>query len=200
MIATIDYVRRMERTVVFDLGEVLVPSTGVLPLLAAELGVDEPTLLPAYRTGRDAYDLGGSSVRYWAGVVEAVGRVPDPELLARLEEVDSVRWSTLPAESDALLGRLDGSRLAILSNAPVPIAAAVRSARWSTPFAHMVFSAEVGLMKPDPAIYAHADSLWGAGPAVFFDDKPENVDAARAHGWDAHVWTGPVAAREILGR
>lgn len=185
---------------VFDLGEVLVPSTGVLPLLAAELGVDEATLDPAYWTGRRAYDLGGSSIRYWTAVAETVGRTPDPALLARLEQLDSVKWSTLPAASAALLDRLAGMRLAILSNAPAPLAAAVRGASWSGPFAHMVFSGEVGLVKPDPAIFAHADRLLGAGPAVFFDDKPENVDAARSHGWAAHVWAGPAAVPEILGR
>ncbi len=187
-------------TVVFDLGEVLVPSTGVLPQLAAELGVDEPTLAPGYWARRRAYDLGGSSTTYWTGVAEAVGRAPDPELLERLEQLDSVKWSTLPAESAALMGRLAGVRLAVLSNAPAPLAAAVRAAPWSTRFDHLVFSAEVSLMKPDPAIYALADRLLGAGPAVFFDDRPENVDAARAHGWDAHVWAGPAAAQEILGR
>ncbi|WP_300017533.1 HAD-IA family hydrolase [Pseudonocardia sp.] len=187
-------------TVVFDLGEVLVPSTGVLAGLAAELGVDEPTLGPAYWAARRAYDLGGSSTRYWSGVAEAVGRAPDPDVLARLERLDSEKWSTLPAESAALLRGLVGVRLAVLSNAPAPLAAAVRAASWSTPFAHLIFSADVGVAKPDPAIYAHADRLLGGLPAVFFDDRPENVDAARAHGWDAHVWAGPHEARRIIGR
>jgi putative hydrolase of the HAD superfamily len=66
----------------------------------------------------------------------------------------------------------------------------------------LVFSAEVALMKPDPSMYARADELLGTRPGttVFFDDKPENVDAARAHGWAAHVWEGPAAALAVLGR
>lgn len=196
------YGRAVPPTVVFDLGEVLVPSTGVLPLLAAELAVDEAELAAAYWPARPAYDRGGSSAAYWTGVVEGLGRTPEPALLARLEHLDSVKWSTLPPSSAALLGRLTGVQLGILSNAPAPLAAAVRAAPWSARVEHLVFSADAGLLKPDPAIYAHADGVYGTSPGevVFFDDRPDNVAAARAHGWDAHVWAGPDAALDVLAR
>jgi putative hydrolase of the HAD superfamily len=192
------------RTVVFDLGEVLVPSGGVIPRLAGELGITVEEFVPAYWSGRAAFDLGGSAEEYWAGVLAALGRVPEPELLGLLSEVDSVKWSTLPQVSADLLAHLQGrgERLGVLSNAPGPLAAAVRAAQWSAGIAHLVFSAEVALVKPDPEIYAHADSVYGTEPGdvVFFDDKPENVDAARAHGWDAHVWAGAHSALDVLGR
>ena len=192
------------RTVVFDLGEVLVPSTGVMPLLAAELGVPVAELGPAYWSGRTAFDLGSSADEYWTAVVARLGRAPEPRLLDRLTEIDSIKWSTLPPDSVDLLTHLRarGERLGVLSNAPGPLAAAVRAAGWSADVAHLVFSAEVALAKPDPQIYAHADSVYGTEPGdvVFFDDKPENVEAARAHGWEAHVWAGPDAALATLGR
>jgi putative hydrolase of the HAD superfamily len=110
----------------------------------------------------------------------------------------------LPQASADLLAYLQGRgvRLAVLSNAPGPLAAAVRAAPWSAGIAHLVFSAEVALVKPDPAIYARADSVYGTEPGdvVFFDDKPENVEAARSHGWDAHVWAGADAALAALDR
>jgi putative hydrolase of the HAD superfamily len=192
------------RTVVFDLGEVLVPSGDVMPRLAAEIGITVDELAPAYWAGRAAFDLGGSAEEYWTGVLTALGRAPEPALLAALTETDSVKWSTLPRVSADLLAHLQGSgvRLGVLSNAPGPLAAAVRAARWSAGIAHLVFSAEVALVKPDPAIYAHADTVYGTQPGdvVFFDDKVENVEAARAHGWDAHVWAGADAALEVLRR
>jgi putative hydrolase of the HAD superfamily len=192
------------RTVVFDLGEVLVPSGGVIPRLAAELGITVDEFVPAYWSGRAAYDLGGSAEEYWTGVLAALGRAPEPELVGWLLETDSVKWSTLPQVSADLLAHLQagGVRLGVLSNAPGPLATAVRAARWSEGIAHLVFSAEVALAKPDPEIYAHADSVYGTEPGnvVFFDDKPENVEAARAHGWDAHVWAGADAALVTLGR
>jgi putative hydrolase of the HAD superfamily len=192
------------RTVVFDLGEVLVSSGAVLPRLAAEVGVPADEFAAAYWSGRLAYDLGGSAEDYWTGVVRALGRAPEPGLLQRLTDMDSTKWSTLPPASADLLAHVRGSgvRLGILSNAPGPLAAAVRAAPWSADVGHLVFSAEVALVKPDPEIYAHADATYGTTPGevVFFDDKPENVEAARAHGWEAHVWAGPDAAIATLSR
>ena len=187
----------------FDLGEVLVSSAAVLPQIADELGVTEAALAAAYWPPRPPYDLGKPSDTYWSAVASALGRDPEPELLQRMEDLDSAKWSTLPPHSAALLERLAGNgvRLGVLSNAPAPLAAAVRAAPWSAAVAHLVFSADIGLAKPDPAIYAHADSVYGTDPAkvIFFDDRADNVAAARAHGWDAHVWVNPEAALHVLG-
>ena len=182
----------------------LVPSGGVIPRLAAELGITVDEFAPAYWSGRAVHDLGGSAEDYWTGVLATLGRASEPGLLEWLTKVDSVKWSTLPQVSADLLAYLQGrrERLGVLSNAPGPLAAAVRAAPWSAGIEHLVFSAEVALAKPDPEIYAHADSVYGTEPGdvVFFDDKPENVEAARAHGWDAHVWAGADTALDILGR
>jgi putative hydrolase of the HAD superfamily len=192
------------RTVVFDLGEVLVSSGAVIPRLAAEVGTTVDEFLPAYWSGRVAYDLGATAEEYWTGVLAALGRAPEPRLVERLTETDSVKWSTLPQVSADLLAHLQerGVRLGVLSNAPGPLAAAVRAAAWSAGIAHLVFSAEVALAKPDPRIYAHADSVYGTAPGdvVYFDDRVDNVEAARAHGWDAHVWAGAEAALATLAR
>lgn len=50
-----------------------------------------------------------------------------------------------------------------------------------------VISAEAGLIKPDPAIYAHLTERFGLEPAgcLFVDDMAVNVAAARAAGWQA---------------
>jgi putative hydrolase of the HAD superfamily len=191
------------RTVVFDLGDVLVPSTGVLPAVAAALDVDLLALGGAYWPPRPAYDLGGDPRAYWASVVTALGKEPEPALLGTLEALDSTKWSTIPEPSEALLRGLvaGGARLGVLSNAPAPLAAAVRAASWSGHVDRLVFSADLALVKPDPAIYAAADDVYGTRPdeVVFFDDRADNVDAARRHGWDAHVWAGPEAALAVIG-
>jgi putative hydrolase of the HAD superfamily len=57
----------------------------------------------------------------------------------------------------------------------------------------IVYSHEVGLAKPDPAVYDLTTRRLGVQPAevVFLDDVAANVDAARAAGWHAvhHVDT-----------
>lgn len=46
----------------------------------------------------------------------------------------------------------------------------------------------LGFMKPDPRIFAKYESAVGAtgNDVVYFDDAPENVDAALGRGWRAH--------------
>ncbi len=52
---------------------------------------------------------------------------------------------------------------------------------------HHFVSYVIGAMKPDPAIYAHVEEATGVAPhqIAFFDDLPDNVDAARRRGWYA---------------
>jgi len=62
-------------------------------------------------------------------------------------------------------------------------------------FEILAFSHELGVAKPDRAIFDRAQALAGVEPeAIFFsDDLPAHVDAARQAGWDAELFTGPVA-------
>lgn len=54
-------------------------------------------------------------------------------------------------------------------------------------------SGRMGVIKPDPAIYAAVEADCGLAPeALFFtDDKPENIAAAAARGWQVHLFDGP---------
>ncbi len=60
-------------------------------------------------------------------------------------------------------------------------------------FDSLVLSNEVGLLKPDPAIFRHVETLTGLPPArhLFADDILENVAGARACGWCAHQFRDP---------
>lgn len=54
---------------------------------------------------------------------------------------------------------------------------------------HHLPSHQLGVQKPDPLIYLRAERRLGRRGAeiIFFDDKAENVDAARAAGWHAEI-------------
>ena len=54
-------------------------------------------------------------------------------------------------------------------------------------FRQVFYSYELGCVKPDAAIYQKSQSAIGLSPKhlLFIDDKPENVSAARAAGWQA---------------
>jgi len=51
----------------------------------------------------------------------------------------------------------------------------------------LVYSHEVGLAKPAPAVFRLTDELLGVEPheVVFIDDQAGHVEAARTHGWHA---------------
>ena len=64
----------------------------------------------------------------------------------------------------------------------------------------VVDSSEVGMRKPNPAIYHHALDALGVAPdeAVFLDDSPGNVEGARRAGLHAILVDDPVEAVEAL--
>jgi putative hydrolase of the HAD superfamily len=90
----------------------------------------------------------------------------------------------------ALLHRLHdvGHPLYFLSNMPAAYADHLEeNHEFIGLFRAGIFSARVNLIKPEPAIYAHATQAFGIDPArtLFIDDVAHNVTAARAAGWQA---------------
>lgn len=63
-----------------------------------------------------------------------------------------------------------------------------------------LFSYECGLMKPDKKIYETFLHQFGLDPStcIFFDDKKENVEAAKQCGIEAVVFTGPEVLDDFL--
>jgi putative hydrolase of the HAD superfamily len=72
--------------------------------------------------------------------------------------------------------------------------------RFWTVFEGAVISAEIGLLKPDPAIFRHAMEKFNllAEETVFFDDVKANVDGASSIGMKARLFTTPSRCIEDL--
>jgi putative hydrolase of the HAD superfamily len=191
--------------VVFDLGGVLLRPEGPAAELARVLGVDVEALLVPYWRHRDAYDRGGPAGEFWGALrrdLEIAGLqladVTDDEL----DHVDASRWARLADGAAELLADLGhaGTPTAVLSNAPTSLASTVRSAGWSRGFGQLVFSCDLGRMKPEAEVYAQVERCTGRPPheLVFFDDRPPNVEGAAQRGWSAHLWEGLEPARQVL--
>jgi len=67
-------------------------------------------------------------------------------------------------------------------------------------FDHCFLSNEVGLRKPDIALFRHVESVTGAPSEchLFFDDLLQNVAGARAAGWQAFQFLGLEDCRRRL--
>ena len=104
---------------------------------------------------------------------------------------DSWRWYVGALDQrlfDWFAGLRDrGLRTGILSNSGPGAREAERMWGFEDVTDDIVYSHEVGLKKPDPAVFELTASRLGVQPAevAFLDDVPANVDAARALGWHA---------------
>lgn len=192
---------------VFDLGNVVLYQTEGLPELARRIGA-APTVTPAafrdaYNASRRAYDLHSDPARYWTTVAAASGApVPDADTIAELTAMDVTIWSRTEPEILELFGELrdGGIRLAVLSNAPTAMGDYVRRQPWAHLFERIVISGEIGLIKPDAAIYEYLlrDLAAPAGRVAFADDLTENIAGAFAAGIRGIVFRGAGALRSAL--
>lgn len=186
--------------IVLDFGGVLSAGHDPVPELHELLGGNVEALTEAFWRERVAYDRGAlRREEYWARVAAAVG-VQDltADQVAELQETDDRYWLRLDSASRELLHDLARSeaRLALLSNASEAFGEAVRQADWFEAFSFAVISGEEKCLKPEPEIYeilleviAHeSGGVTRPRSVVFFDDREENVAAARALGIDAHHW------------
>jgi epoxide hydrolase-like predicted phosphatase len=91
--------------------------------------------------------------------------------------------------------RRNGTRIGLLSNS-VGDESVYDRALLEAVFDAWVISSEVGLRKPDPAIYELAAERIGLAPdaCVFVDDLPGNLKPARALGMAAVLHRGDAAA------
>jgi putative hydrolase of the HAD superfamily len=184
---------------IFDYGEVISRRTAALPALAQRMGVPVAEFEPGYWAARDAYDRGCDDLDYWRAVGQRVGVGVDRATSDALTELDILGWSQTEQATLNLLDALsaDGSRMALLSNAPVSFARHAERQDWTRHFSQLVFSGDLRVAKPDRAIFDILLSRIGARPddCLFLDDRQSNIDGARAAGLRAELWRGPALAQ-----
>lgn len=70
-------------------------------------------------------------------------------------------------------------------------------------FDEIVYSAALGVCKPDRVFFTNAQARMGVATAqsiLFVDDRAANVDGARMCGWRAMLYRGPESLAKALGR
>jgi 2-haloacid dehalogenase len=179
---------RRSRAVVFDAYGTLFDVASAAAAARDELGASWMPLAETWRAKQLQYTWLRSLMRRHADfaavtadaldyALESLGR-SDPALRARLLDLYE-RLGAYPEVLDAL-GRLRraGRRLAILSNgSPAMLASAVRGAGLEGTFEAVISVEEVGIYKPDPAVYRLATERLGVAA--------EEVAFVSSNGWDA---------------
>jgi putative hydrolase of the HAD superfamily len=183
------------KSVIFDFGNVICfpPDPARIAVAAEDCGVPTDIFLRALWADRLAYDAGMEPREYWRGVGMKAGRAMDDALIPRMIEHEIGFWSRFDDRVFQWIDQLraGGLRVGILSNLPIPLGERLREIPgFLDHFDHVTFSYELRVVKPQAAIYE--DSIRGLetrpDQALFIDDRPENVEGARAVGMHAEVF------------
>ena len=178
------------RAVVFDYGIVLTgpPSAEAWAEMERITGLLEERFEPLFWANRHAYDEGKlTGIAFWQKFLREAGLPPNQEMVEELNRWDARLWTVQDPAMVAwqLALKQHGLLTAILSNIGDSVLASVeREFDWIHRFDVLVWSCQLGVIKPNPAIYRHTLAELGVQPeeTLFIDDKRPNVEAARALG------------------
>ncbi len=194
------------RAVIFDYGMVL--SGPPAPVALAELlritGLDASRFNEMYWADRLAYDEGKlTGLEFWQKLARDARLQLSPEQLAELNDWDARMWTT---ENQPMIEwqqrvKTRGLKTAILSNMGDSVLdRLVRTHDWIARFDVLVWSFQLGMAKPDAAIYRHTLKELAVAPSetFFIDDRIANIEAAQALGMQCHLFSTPERLREDL--
>jgi len=194
------------RAVVFDYGMVLTgpPEPAAYAAMLRITGLAPSRFEQFYWPDRHAYDQGKlTGFEYWQKIVLAAGLDLTRADIEELNLWDARMWTT---QNDAMLAwqrkikRL-GILTAILSNMGDSVHANMeREFDWLSRFDVLVWSYQLRMAKPDPAIYRHVLKELGmqAGETLFIDDRQANIEVARALGMKGLLFTTVAQLRTDL--
>ncbi len=190
--------------VVFDLGGVLLTwnpddiLSGLFPDPAVRAGVKQAVFLHRdwHELDRGTFTEEEATRRF----IERTGR-PAGEIEALM--VQTMEYLRPMPESMAILERLTDAGLGLycLSNMRARSLAYIRSRfDFLQKFRGMVASCEIGMLKPERAIYDHLTTRFGLAPSatVFIDDHLPNVEGAREAGLQAILFRNAADCRRRL--
>jgi putative hydrolase of the HAD superfamily len=194
---------------ILDFGEVLVEpqDPAGIERMARLASLPVVEFSRRYWVHRDAYDSGLSAGECWRRVIDGASLVPAEaaRVVDALSRADCDSWTLYRDDVWAVASafKAAGGRTAILSNGPPEVINRVRTERpIDRYFDIVIVSCEVGCAKPDPAIYLLCLDRLGvrAESALFVDDRPVNLEAARRLGLQTLHFTGSDSVAALRAR
>jgi len=192
--------------VIFDYGGVLsyAPIRADLSALAVRSGIDEPLFLQVYSNTRDYYGRPPEEyAQHWLQVAGEAGVEASVDAVEKLIAMESDLWMRPNAAVLELARAVKsaGLKTAILSNMTFDLLGRLRDRfDWLKEFEVQIWSCEEGSAKPDMAIYRSCLAALNceAARALFFDDRPRNVEAGKQLGIEAYTFESAAQASAIL--
>ncbi|MGD0154730.1 MAG: HAD family phosphatase [Terracidiphilus sp.] len=185
------------RAVIFDYGKVLTgpPDPAAYAELLRITGLSRDQLDRFYWADRHAYDLGElTGLKFWRKIARDAGLALGESAIEELNLWDARMWTR--GDPAMLKWQLEikqrGLLTAIVSNMGDAVLAHMeRELEWLNRFDVLVWSYQLRIAKPDPAIYRYALGKLGTRPAetLFIDDRQDNVDTATALGMKGLVFS-----------
>jgi len=179
--------------VILDYGQVLArcPTAAEFGRMAEMFNVSFELFYELWEASRGPYDRGDfTAEEYWLKLAAQTNTSLDGRQIEILRKVEVEIWAHPNPGMLDWVSQLHaaGIKTGLLSNMPWDLVTHVRTnCKWMESFSFKTLSAEVRLIKPDPAIYEH--TLHGLGvsaaEALFVDDREINVRAADALGMHA---------------
>ena len=178
------------RAVIFDYGMVLTgqPDQDAHAAMVRITGLPVERFESHYWADRHAYDEGKlTGIMFWQKLVHEAKLDLDQTAIEELNRQDARMWTTTnPAMLDWQARiKQKGVRTAILSNMGDSVFENMKQKfDWLSEFDVLVWSFQLHMAKPDPAIYRHTLDQLGTSPeeTLFIDDKLVNIEAARKLG------------------
>ena len=185
------------RAVIFDYGRVLTgpPDPAAHDALLRIMGLSSDRLDGLYWADRQAYDEGKlTGLEFWRKLGREAGLTLSEPAIAELNLWDARMWTRGDAAMLAwqLKIKQRGLLTAIVSNMGDAVHEhMVRELDWLGRFDVLVWSYQLRVAKPDPAIYRYALERLGTRPeeTLFLDDKAENVETAAKMGMKGLIFS-----------
>jgi putative hydrolase of the HAD superfamily len=192
--------------VILDYGQVLAerPTVEEFGRMAEVFNLSFDSFYELWEASRGPYDRGDlAAEEYWLQLAAKTNTLLNPKQIETLRKLEVEMWAhPNPGMFDWVSQlRAAGIKTGLLSNMPWDLVRHVRTrCAWMEDFSFKTLSAEVKLIKPEPAIYEHALQGLGvaAAEALFIDDREENVQAARNLGIRAIQFASVAGLRNEL--
>ncbi len=186
-------------------GVVSTPATPWMTNLQADWGIDPAEMVRDFFKGEFRLVVQGRLDLY-----VALHDYFEPKGLAdRLEEFVAYWFAKDNGIDRELLALADdwrqrtGGRCFAATNQEHHRAAWLRDQGLSAHFEEIIYSAALGVCKPERVFFTTAQARMGVQAAqsiLFVDDSPANVDGARMAGWRAMLYRGPESLSQALAR